>query len=495
MYKNRNIWDIIVQKKTIEPDFIILSDSEGSYTWQQLFDLVEKHAKQSASKEQFLVFYSDKSVHSVAVILSCLMQNKTFIPVSREQPIDRLGSILKSLNHQTIYDPSTGSFINFSIDNYVANDLSFSNSLERILYVLFTSGSTGTPKGVKITEVNMNNTLEWSSKKFSWGANDVIGIVTSFHFDISIFDLFVGITKGIRLHIFADVLNSKKFCNEISEFNITSIFSTPSLFGLIANLNEPNLISRSNLRRIISGGDFFPPSDIIYWYVNFPNIEIYNVWGPTETTIVNTAHKITATDIDRLNNQENISIGQSSEEMQIIICEPDTYPIKLVTHPKEVGEIVVVGDSVGSGYVDPNIEAQKNYTSINGKFAYRTGDLGFIESGEIYMVGRNANLIKYQGYRIDPREVESHLLGKFGIRDCCLVLAKNLSQGFKLVLLIELSSNASCTVVQVKNTLRSKLPNYMIPKNIVFVDKLPLNSNGKIDRKSCIALAEIQNGK
>jgi acyl-CoA synthetase (AMP-forming)/AMP-acid ligase II len=104
-------------------------------------------------------------------------------------------------------------------------------------------------------------------------------------------------------------------------------------------------------------------------------------------------------------------------------------------------------------------------------------------------------LIKYQGYRIDPREVESHLLGKFGIRDCCLVLAKNLSQGFKLVLLIELSSNASCTVVQVKNTLRSKLPNYMIPKNIVFVDKLPLNSNGKIDRKSCTALAEIQNGK
>jgi acyl-coenzyme A synthetase/AMP-(fatty) acid ligase len=281
----------------------------------------------------------------------------------------------------------------------------------------------------------------------------------------------------------------------VLEFKVTSIFSTPSLFGLMANLNDPGLISRTNLRRIISGGDFFPPSDIIYWYVNFPKIEIYNVWGPTETTIVNTAHKISASDVYRLENQKSISIGQSSTEMQIIICEPDAQPIEILTQPKEIGEIVVVGDSVGAGYLDPTIEAQQNYISIYGKPAYRTGDLGFVEDGEIYMVGRNANLIKYQGYRIDPREVESHLLGKFGIRNCCLVLVKNLIQSFNLILLIELSVNSSCTTLQVKDILRSKLPKYMIPKKIIFVEKLPLNSNGKIDRKSCTLLAGIQNEK
>lgn len=493
MYKNGKIWDTIVQNRTLQPDFIILSDPKGNYTWQQLFDLAEKHTKNSVSKEPFLVFYSDKNVHSVAVILSCLMQNKAFIPVSREQPIERLKSILESLNHQSIYDPSTGSFIDFLVNNSIANNSSFYQSMERSLYVLFTSGSTGTPKGVKITEANMNNTLEWGSTQFPWDINDIIGIVTSFHFDISLFDLFTGMIKGIRMHIFADILDPKKFCNEIFEFRVSSIFSTPSLFGLVANLNDPNLISGSNLRRIISGGDFFLPSDIIYWYVNFLNIEMYNVWGPTETTIVNTAHKITSTDIARLRDKKNIAIGQSTTEMPIVICEPDTYPINILTQPQEIGEIVVVGDSVGSGYLDPKIDSQKNFVLINGKPAYRTGDLGFIEDGEIYMIGRNANLIKYQGYRIDPREVESHLIGKFGIKNCCLVLAKNSIQNLNLVLLIEVSADKSCTVSQIKNVLRNKLPKYMTPKEIIFLDRLPLNSNGKIDRKNCTSIAERQN--
>ena len=204
MYKNGKFWDTIVQNRT----------------WQQLFDLAEKHTKNSVSKEPFLVFYSDKNVHSVAVILSCLMQNKAFIPVSREQPIERLKSILESLNHQSIYDPSTGSFIDFLVDNSIANNSSFYQSMERSLYVLFTSGSTGTPKGVKITEANMNNTLEWGSTQFPWDIDDIIGIVTSFHFDISLFDLFTGMIKGIRMHIFADILDPKKFCNEIFEFRV-----------------------------------------------------------------------------------------------------------------------------------------------------------------------------------------------------------------------------------------------------------------------------------
>ena len=489
MYKNGKIWDTIVQNRTLQPDFIILSDSKGNYTWQQLFDLVEKHTKHSVGKEPFLVFYSDKNVHSVAVILSCLMQNKTFIPVSREQPIERLKSILESLNHQSIYDPSTGSLIDFSVDNSIVNNSSFYQSMERSLYVLFTSGSTGTPKGVKITEANMNNTLEWGSKQFPWDINDIIGIVTSFHFDISLFDLFTGMIKGIRMHIFADILDPKKFCNEIFEFRVSSIFSTPSLFGLVANLNDPNLISGSNLRRIISGGDFFLPSDIIYWYVNFPNIEMYNVWGPTETTIVNTAHKITSTDIARLRDKKNIAIGQSTTEMPIVICEPDTYPINILTQPQEIGEIVVVGDSVGSGYLDPKIDSQKNFVLINGKPAYRTGDLGFIEDGKIYMIGRNVNLIKYQGYRIDPREIETIVLQLINIRNACLVLAENKNLRLELVLLIEVTKNSHTDISHIKSYLRERIPSYMIPKKVVFVESIPFSKNGKLDRKRCRLIA------
>jgi acyl-CoA synthetase (AMP-forming)/AMP-acid ligase II len=490
MYKNRKLWDIIVQNRTLQPDFIILSDSNGNYTWQQLFDLVEKHTKQPKSEEPFFVFYSVKNVHSVAVILSCLMQNKTFIPVSREQPIERIRAILESLNQHNIYDPSTGTFEEISKENFVSKEQFSHQSIEECFYVLFTSGSTGTPKGVKISEANMINTLEWSSHQFSWNVTDVIGIVTAFHFDISLFDLFIALTKGIRMHIFSDNINAQKLCNEIFEIKVTSIFSTPSLFALIAKLNDPNLISITNLRRIISGGDFFLPSDIIYWYQNFPGIEMYNVWGPTETTIVNTAHKISNDDIARLKANKNISIGQSSTEMPIFICEPDTYPINILSQPQEVGEIVVLGESVGLGYLDGEIEAQKNFTYVDGRPAYRTGDLGFLEDGEIYMTGRKATLIKYQGYRIDPREIEAAVLELSNIRNACLVLVENNYQQHELVLLVEVNNNAQCDVSFIKYNLRKRVPLYMVPKKIIFLETIPVSKNGKLDRKECRLFAE-----
>lgn len=336
----------------------------------------------------------------------------------------------------------------------------------------------------------MINTLEWGSKQFPCDSDDIIGIVTSFHFDISLFDLFTGMIKGIRMHIFANILDPKKFCNEIFEVRVTSIFSTPSLFSLVANINNPDLISRSKLRRIISGGDFFLPSDIIYWFINFPNIEIYNVWGPTETTIVNTAHKISTTDIARLKAKKNLSIGQSTIEMPIVICVPEKYPIKILTQPQEIGEIVVTGDSVGSGYLDSKTEAQKNFTSVDGRPAYRTGDLGFLEDGEIYMTGRKATLIKYQGYRIDPREVEIVVLESSNIRNTCLVLAENNYPQYELVLLVEVKKNAESDIGSIKNDLRKRVPSYMIPKKIIFVETIPVSKNGKLDRKECRLFAE-----
>jgi len=492
MYKNKKIWDVICRNKTLNPEFIILTDSEGSYTWKQLFDLVEMHKMKSINGEHELIFYSDKNVNSVAVMLSCIMQKKTFIPVSREQPNERLNLILKSLNHNKIYEPTTTSFVEFPVDDSATEVLNGHQSKESAFYILFTSGSTGVPKGVKISESNVINTLEWGEKTFFWNSDDIIGIVTAFHFDISLFDLFTGLTKSIRLHIFADNANPKKVCQEIFQYKVTSIFSTPSIFGLVAKLNDASLINKTRLRRIISGGDFFPPSDVIYWYTNFKNVELFNVWGPTETTIINTAHKITKSDIDRLHSQKSISIGTSSKEMQIIICEPETSPLNIIKDEKKVGEIVVVGDSVGLGYLGTNKEAQASYTSVKGKRAYRTGDLGFIEDTQIYLVGRSSNLIKYQGYRIDPREVESHLLGQLGIRNCCLVLAANSISSPNLTLLIELFLESSCTVAQIKNILRSKLPKYMIPKNVIFIEKLPVNTNGKIDRRMCTLLAESQ---
>lgn len=481
---NSLIWNDIFKVGSQNPNNYVISDSNKSLTWKDLFCLTDYHLDNYRDrKSHFLVFYADRTVDSVAVMLGCLKNGLAFVPISRNQPLVRIHGALKQLSEYEVYDPSTSSFEKFNSSSSTPIILE-----ESLMYLLFTSGSTGAPKGVQVTEKNLLNTLNWSTNYFKWKSNDVIGIVTPFNFDISIFDLFIGLTQNVKMHIFPTMLNADGIVDDIINNKISSIFSTPSFFSLLAKQVNVEFKFKSKLRRIISGGDFFPPPDLVYWFENFKNIEIFNVWGPTETAIVNAAHQISQNDIDKLKLGLIPPIGKSTQQMTIKIAVKDQESVNFIEEQETLGELVVLGDSVGPGYIQA-IDFQSKFFVIDGVRGYRTGDLGFYKDNLIYITGRNANYIKYQGFRIDPLEVEMSISMIPNVILSCLVLVSK-KVGEELVILIQLKNDSTISIAEVKNEMRSKLPNYMIPKKVYFIKQLPLNSNGKLDRNECLELAQ-----
>jgi acyl-CoA synthetase (AMP-forming)/AMP-acid ligase II len=348
-------------------------------------------------------------------------------------------------------------------------------------YILFTSGSSGVPKAVQITYKNLLNTIQWGFDQFDWDENDIVGIPTKFSFDISLFDVFTCLFLSRKMYVFKEVSNPAAFQAECNSALVTSIFTTPSLFVM---LNRYNLFHKIKLRRIISGGDFFPTKDLLEILDKNPNLKVFNIWGPTETTIINTCHLVTNKDIELLMEKNLVPVGTPSSRMPLLVASPENESDIVELSSGEIGEIIVLGDSVSPGYLNytNQFELESSFKTYKGLNAYRTGDLGFLDSyNNLFIVGRNKQFIKYQGFRIDPREVEFIADKHSSISKS--VVSASVNDKNESFLVMHVAGN-NINVTEIKTYLRNNLPKYMIPKYIVELEEIPLSANGKIDRKA-----------
>ena len=220
---------------------------------------------------------------------------------------------------------------------------------------------------------------------------------------------------------------------------------------------------------------FFYNKDILSWKFNKPEVDIFNVWGPTETSIVNTMYKILNKDVKLLSDGGSIPVGKSHPLMKLKILK-NKKPIK----KNKIGEICMIGDCVSHGYIG-NSKNSKNYFKLNKKKAYLTGDLGYLDNQNyLHIIGRKDNTIKISGFRVDTLEVENLVNIKFEVTNSCLIKL-NISGINILCLVIE--SKKKINYENILKYLRKSLPSYSIPKKIILLKKFPLNQNNKIDRK------------
>ena len=478
--KNNILINKIIKNCRKNPFKKIISDNKKSLSYSELLKYAILNSKEiRKSKSKFIPILIDRNVESVIAMFSVILANKAFCPISNDFPEQRIFYFLKKLKSNFLINCSN-KILRFKKQHKIilkTDEKSFKipifKNIDKTFYLLFTSGSTGDPKGVKLSYKNILNTLNWSKKYLRW-KKQKIGIATQFSFDISMFDLFSGLYFNVPMYIIQNPSNPLESIKEIKMNKITSIFSVPTFFS---NFVEYNLIKKkiSFLKRIISGGDFFSHKDILEWKKNQKNIDIFNVWGPTETSIVNTMYKIRKRDLSSISMGKSIPVGKSDPQMKIKILKG-----KKEIKKNKVGEICMIGNCVSQGYLG-NSKNSINYLKFKSEKAYLTGDLGYMDNKNyLHIVGRKDNTIKISGYRVDVLELEKLITINFDVRNACL-LKMNINGTNILCLAIETKNKIQ--IEKILNFLKKKLPRYSIPKRILFFKQFPLNHNNKIDKK------------
>ncbi len=486
------------------PDDLAVRDIERSWSWREILDraTIYRDSVRNASLDNAVAvpIIVDRSAESIAAILGVLLAGHAFSPLSPHQPDSRLNDCLIALNCRhvvvlpgSLFDASRCSSagiesIIMAQEGQSVWEPPAARTKQSLLYVLFTSGSTGTPKGVKVSFGNIENTLVWSTDFLDWNDRDVMGNVAPFFFDISMFDLFAAIYFRVPIAVLSNPSDIHATLDEIERFGVTSIFSAPLFFSQFTRTGTLADTRLDGLRRIVSGGDFFPPAHVLSWMEKRPKTTIWNVWGPTETSIVNTMHRISAGDESLLRNGNYSPVGRQHPRMPFVLLDEDRNEVQ----PGNLGEICMLGDCVTLGYLADRTKTEASYFDWGGRRAFGTKDLGYIdEIGDLFMTGRIGSTVKIGGYRIDLGEVESaaaripHILlsGAF---------VHESEPGMKqLHLAIELRDPTQNDTFAIKQELRKLLPAYMVPKRIFILGTLPRSANGKIRRS---ALAELTSG-
>lgn len=487
----------------VAPEGVILKDANRLWTWRDLLWRAQAYASALGlggvvtARESVVPILVGRSGDTVAALLGVVMSGRGFAPLSPNQPAARLLHCFNTLDARDVIVPEGSGFSGGegaikTLRRVVLGDLDLrpglppmpsAMPLDQILYVLFTSGSTGVPKGVMADCSNIENTMLWSADMLDWRSDDVIGCCTNFFFDISMFDVFSLFYFGVPLAIYSNPADVEQVAEETAKFKITSVFGVPTFFSQILRRGMIGDSRLSCLRRIVAGGDFFPPAHVIGWRKARPSIEIYNVWGPTETSIVNTMHRVTEADMPLLNQGRSPPVGKAHQRMPFCLLDESGA---VVQEPNLRGEICMLGACVTRGYAGDPEKTRQAYINIEESRAFRTQDIGYVnENGELFIVGRMGATVKVSGYRIDLGEVESAATTIPNIHWACACVVEQDSESGERELWMVLepqNGKGAVDIYSVKKTLRATLPPYMVPKRIFVSPALPRNANGKIDR-------------
>jgi amino acid adenylation domain-containing protein len=363
-----------------------------------------------------------------------------------------------------------------------------------IAYVIFTSGSTGTPKGVMAQHRPVVNLIEWVNRSFGIGAKDRALFVTSLCFDLSVYDVFGLLSGGGSIQVVPDeeLREPRRLLERMIGDGVTFWDSAPAALQQLSPLmgEAEEEFRRSRLRLVFLSGDWIPiglPDEV---RSRIAGVEVIALGGATEATVWSNFYRVG--EVSR--QWSSIPYGKPIQNSRYYILDEN-----LNNQPVGVaGDLYIGGECLSLGYINQAEQTATKYIPdefgrLSGGRIYKTGDLARYQAdGNIEFLGRIDHQVKVRGYRIELGEIESALLQHEGIREA-VVVARGEARGDKRVVAYLVSEGGERRGArELREYLRESLPEYMIPSGYVWLEKMPVTSNGKLDRS---ALPEVGEGE
>ncbi|MGX7023608.1 D-alanine--poly(phosphoribitol) ligase subunit DltA [Vagococcus hydrophili] len=476
---------IFFDEGTLSPTYADLEKKSDSLA----FYLENNHQ----NKDNILV-YGGQNSQMVTSFLACTKSGHGYIPVDAHTPVDRVEMILEESQATCVISlsewPLNVSDKVITLEKYEAlttagDKASLKHMVvgEDVYYTIFTSGTTGKPKGVQITYDNLESFCEWMLSDFSLKTEQRFLCQAPFSFDLSVMDLYPSLlTAGTLVPMEKNMVESFPLLfSSIPKMNLNVWVSTPSLVEIC--LLNPDFTGEKlpSLENFQFCGEELPHGVAQKLLERFPEAIIFNTYGPTEATVAITSVQITQ---DILDSNERLPLGRAKSDTRLIILNDEGQ-----AQPEgEIGEIIIEGPGVSTGYFNNIEKTEEAFFSYEGKPAYKTGDAGLLQDGLLYYKGRLDFQIKWHGYRIELGDIDHHLMENSRLRNACVVPKYNKNHKVQqLIAYVVLETESELEEKELTKVLKAELESsvmdYMIPQRFIYVDQLPLTPNGKVDRK------------
>lgn len=445
--------------------------------FQQKVNNLAYFLQQHYTAERPIALFLERGIDAAIAIYAVLNIGAAYLPLDTKNPVSRINLILNDAKPQLLIGLgappenlttefswldltqipfASSKFVNIAVDE------------SSIAAILYTSGSTGMPKGVALSHGAMNNFALWAAKTFQLNKSDRIASLAPFHFDLSVFDLFSSLAIGASVVFVPSrlTLSPSRLTAWLSEMEISTFYTVPSLLSFIALKGNLTHTSLPKLKQILFAGEVFPTNSLIKLAGLLPKIELYNLYGPTETNVC----CYWQVDRKRLQDNEPIPIGVAACGAELSISNN--------------AELLVNCKNNFSGYWQ-----QGQLIARDHHQPYATGDkVSRNQQGEYCYHGRLDRMLKCSGYRVEPAEIEAIINRIPGVINNAIVGISDSSSGQRPAAALVLKKQQN--LPEIIQVIRQQLPAYMMPVKFEVLEVLPVLSNGKTDYLALTQLFE-----
>ncbi|SHK10285.1 non-ribosomal peptide synthetase [Paramaledivibacter caminithermalis] len=498
--KEKCIHQLFEEQALKTPESIAVKYNDSQLTYSQLNKKSNQLAlvlrEKGVKPNDIVAIITEKSLEMIIGILGILKAGGAYLPIDPSYPLDRIKYMLENskanllltcgdIANEIGFEGQTLYLEDKELYNNMVSKISNNNKSTDRAYIIYTSGSTGSPKGVAVSHKSLHNFLCTLYEQFEGkvGSEDNCLSLANISFDVSVGEIFLPIVYGAKLLLFDNemVVDVHKVAQTILDENITFTYIPPALLKeihkLILKLKSDKEVK---LNKLLVGVEPIRFDTLEAYKQLNKEICIVNGYGPTEATICATMYRYDG----NINDNDYVPIGRPVNNSKIYILDKNNNPVPVGVP----GEICISGVLLAEGYLNlPKLTESKFVSNPfeKGKLMYKTGDIGkWLSDGNIQFIGRSDNQIKLRGYRIELEEIEKTLLSHAEVKEAVVIVREIEPNNKLLTAYVVMEGGSALSENGLRKYLEKWLPSYMIPSIFVKLDALPLNQNGKVDRKA-----------